>query len=97
MDAPVRLAPEGVERFPEGLLIERDGGVMTLTIEREHDMNRLMPEVLARLGWIAEALRDDENFAHVAAWEFTGVGTPPVLHREKLQFEYAHPTQRSYK
>ena len=44
-----------------------------------------------------EALRDDENFAHVAAWEFTGVGTPPVLHREKLQFEYAHPTQRSYK
>ncbi len=44
-----------------------------------------------------EALRDDENFAHVAAWEFTGIGTPPVLHREKLQFEYAHPTQRSYK
>jgi succinate dehydrogenase / fumarate reductase flavoprotein subunit len=44
-----------------------------------------------------EALRDDENFAHVSAWEFTGVGTPPVLHREKLQFEYAHPTQRSYK
>ncbi len=44
-----------------------------------------------------EALRDDDNFAHVAAWEFTGVGVPPVLHREKLEFEYAHPTQRSYK
>ncbi len=44
-----------------------------------------------------EALRDDRHFAHVAAWEFTGVGTPPVLHREQLGFEYAHPTQRSYK
>jgi succinate dehydrogenase / fumarate reductase flavoprotein subunit len=44
-----------------------------------------------------EALRDDVNFAHVAAWEFTGVGKPPVLHREQLEFEYAHPTQRSYK
>jgi succinate dehydrogenase / fumarate reductase flavoprotein subunit len=33
----------------------------------------------------------------VAAWEFTGVGVPPVLHREKLEFEYAHPTQRSYR
>ena len=44
-----------------------------------------------------EALRNDDEFAHVAAWEFTGVGTPPVLHREKLEFEYAHPTQRSYK
>ena len=44
-----------------------------------------------------EARRDDENFAHVAAWEFTGVGTAPVLHREKLDFENVHPSQRSYK
>ena len=44
-----------------------------------------------------EALRDDENFAHVAAWEFTGVGTAPVLHHEKLDFENVHPSQRSYK
>jgi succinate dehydrogenase / fumarate reductase flavoprotein subunit len=43
-----------------------------------------------------EALRDDENFSYVAAWEFTGVDTPPVLHREALEFEYVHPTQRSY-
>ncbi|MEV7095070.1 fumarate reductase/succinate dehydrogenase flavoprotein subunit [Amycolatopsis sp. NPDC051045] len=40
-----------------------------------------------------EALRDDENFAHVAAWEY---GTEPVLHREELVFEHVHPTQRSY-
>ena len=44
-----------------------------------------------------EALRDDENFAYVAAWEWTGKGNEPVLHREPLQFEYVTPTQRSYK
>jgi succinate dehydrogenase / fumarate reductase flavoprotein subunit len=43
-----------------------------------------------------EALRDDENFSHVSAWEFTGVGANPVLHKEKLEFEYVHPSQRSY-
>ena len=44
-----------------------------------------------------EALRDDMNFSYVAAWEFTGVGEPPVLHKEPLAFEEVHPTQRSYK
>jgi succinate dehydrogenase / fumarate reductase flavoprotein subunit len=44
-----------------------------------------------------EALRDDERFAHVAAWEFRGVGRVPVRHEEPLNFEYVHPTQRSYK
>jgi succinate dehydrogenase / fumarate reductase flavoprotein subunit len=44
-----------------------------------------------------EALRDDERFSYVAAWEFTGVGSPPVLHQEPLAFEYVKPTQRSYK
>jgi succinate dehydrogenase / fumarate reductase flavoprotein subunit len=42
-----------------------------------------------------EALRDDEHFAHVAAWEYRG-SQPHVLHREPLTFQYAHPTQRSY-
>jgi succinate dehydrogenase / fumarate reductase flavoprotein subunit len=44
-----------------------------------------------------EALRDDEHFAYVAAWEFAGTGQPPVLHREPLEYEYAHMAQRSYK
>jgi succinate dehydrogenase / fumarate reductase flavoprotein subunit len=44
-----------------------------------------------------EALRDDRNFSYVAAWEFTGVGKPPVLHKEELAFEYVIPSQRSYK
>ena len=44
-----------------------------------------------------EALRDDEHFAYVAAWEFTGVGNEPELHKEQLEFEYVHPSTRSYK
>jgi succinate dehydrogenase / fumarate reductase flavoprotein subunit len=44
-----------------------------------------------------EALRDDEHFAYVAAWEFGGAGQPPILNREPLSFEYVHPSQRSYK
>jgi succinate dehydrogenase / fumarate reductase flavoprotein subunit len=44
-----------------------------------------------------EALRDDEHFAHVAAWEYTGDDSPPVRHREPLRFEYAPLAQRSYK
>jgi succinate dehydrogenase / fumarate reductase flavoprotein subunit len=44
-----------------------------------------------------EALRDDENFSHVAAWEFNGAGQAAGLHIEPLEFEYVAPTQRSYK
>jgi succinate dehydrogenase / fumarate reductase flavoprotein subunit len=44
-----------------------------------------------------EAKRDDDRFAHVAAWEFTGVGNTPVLHREPLAFEAVHPSVRSYR
>jgi succinate dehydrogenase / fumarate reductase flavoprotein subunit len=44
-----------------------------------------------------EAKRDDEHFSHVSAWEFTGVGQAPTLHKEPLVFDEVHPTQRSYK
>jgi succinate dehydrogenase / fumarate reductase flavoprotein subunit len=44
-----------------------------------------------------EAKRDDDRFAYVAAWEFTGVGRPPVLHQEPLTFELARPSVRSYR
>ena len=43
-----------------------------------------------------EALRDDDDFSYVAAWEFTGVGSQPELHKEALEFEYVHLAQRSY-
>jgi succinate dehydrogenase / fumarate reductase flavoprotein subunit len=44
-----------------------------------------------------EARRDDEHFQHVAAWEFRGVGEPPIAHREPLEFSEVTPTVRSYK
>jgi succinate dehydrogenase / fumarate reductase flavoprotein subunit len=44
-----------------------------------------------------EALRDDANFTYVAAWEFTGVGKRPEVHKEALTFDEVHPSQRSYK
>ncbi len=44
-----------------------------------------------------EAKRDDENFSHVAAWEYTGDDSVPVRHTEALDFEYVKLTQRSYK
>ncbi len=44
-----------------------------------------------------EALRDDENFSHVAAWEYAGKGQEPIQHREPLEFEHVHLAQRSYK
>jgi succinate dehydrogenase / fumarate reductase flavoprotein subunit len=44
-----------------------------------------------------EALRDDENFSHVSAWEWQGANNTSALHKEPLNFEEVHPTQRSYK
>lgn len=59
LTVPPRLAPDGRERFPEGLVLTRDAGVLTVRIERPDDLNRLAPDVLKRLSAIAEALRDD--------------------------------------
>jgi len=42
-----------------------------------------------------EALRHDDQFAYVAAWEYGG--DKPVLHKEPLEFEYIEMKQRSYK
>ena len=44
-----------------------------------------------------EALRDDEHFAYVAAWEYAGDGASPVLNKEPLTFEAVKLSQRSYK
>jgi len=44
-----------------------------------------------------EAVRDDENFCNVSAWEFKGVGKKPRLHKEPLVFENVELTTRSYK
>jgi succinate dehydrogenase / fumarate reductase flavoprotein subunit len=44
-----------------------------------------------------EALRDDENYAYVAAWEYKGEGQAHELHKEELKYENVKLSQRSYK
>ncbi len=44
-----------------------------------------------------EARRNDDEFSYAAAWQYQGDGAPHVLHKEPLEFEYVHPSQRSYK
>jgi succinate dehydrogenase / fumarate reductase flavoprotein subunit len=44
-----------------------------------------------------EALRNDAEFAHVAAWEYTGAGKKPIRNVEQLEFEYVPLQTRSYK
>jgi succinate dehydrogenase / fumarate reductase flavoprotein subunit len=44
-----------------------------------------------------EAKRDDENFCHVAAWEYKGHNQTPSRHKEELKFEYVKLSNRSYK
>ena len=44
-----------------------------------------------------EALRNDEDFTYVAAWEYSGQDVTPTLHKENLEFERVTPSQRSYK
>ena len=52
----------------------------------------------ARLEYLAEsgdAMRDDENYGYVSAWEFNENG--PELHKEELNYEFIKPTYRDYK
>ena len=44
-----------------------------------------------------EALRDDENFTYVAAWEYTGNPSKPKLNKENLEYKNIKLVQRSYK
>ena len=44
-----------------------------------------------------EARRDDQRFAHVAVWEFKGVGSQPARHQEELEFEHVPLSTRRYK
>ncbi len=44
-----------------------------------------------------EALRNDDDYMYVAAWEYQGKGKKPVLHKEDLKFEFVEVKVRSYK
>jgi succinate dehydrogenase / fumarate reductase flavoprotein subunit len=44
-----------------------------------------------------EALRNDDDFCHVSAWQYKGESAEPELHKESLEFENVKLTTRSYK
>ena len=48
-------------------------------------------------GYLIEELRDDDNYAHVAAWEWNGPGEVQTRHTEQLDFVEVTPSTRSYK
>ncbi len=44
-----------------------------------------------------EVKRDDDHYSYVAAWQYSGDSSAPILHKEQLRFEFVHPSIRSYK
>jgi succinate dehydrogenase / fumarate reductase flavoprotein subunit len=62
----------------------------------EYQFTEDSPEVKEGKTQPGEAMRRDEEFAYVAAWEFNGVGEEPTLHKEDLEFENIHLAIRSY-
>ncbi|MEI6177844.1 MAG: fumarate reductase/succinate dehydrogenase flavoprotein subunit [Verrucomicrobiota bacterium] len=62
----------------------------------EHQFFESDPEVQSGSTQAGEAKRHDDQFAHVACWEYKGAGNTPVLHKEELKFEDVHVSIRSY-
>jgi succinate dehydrogenase / fumarate reductase flavoprotein subunit len=61
----------------------------------EHQFFENDPEVIAGSTQAGEAKRHDDQFSHVACWEYQG-DSPPVLHKEPLVYEDVHVSIRSY-
>ncbi len=62
----------------------------------EYQFTEDSPEVQAGQTQPGEALRRDDEFAYVAAWQFNGVGNEPTLHKEELTFDSIQLAIRSY-
>lgn len=63
----------------------------------EHQFTDQSPEVLDGTTQAGEAMRHDNDFCYVAAWEYTGMGQKPNLHKEELEYENVKLSIRSYK
>jgi len=62
----------------------------------EHQFTDADPEVQSGKTQAGEAKRHDDKFSHVSAWEYTGNGNEPKLHKEALVYESVHASIRSY-
>ncbi len=63
----------------------------------EYQYTAADPETQQGLVNPGDVRRDDERFAYVAAWEYSGTGRAPTLNKEPLVYEEVHMTTRSYK
>ena len=88
------------------ITLERDFGPVIAPIEvAPQEMTRVFLNLFGNGFYAAskrargdgEALRNDEECSYVSAWEHTGPGRAPALHKEPLTFEAVKPTVRSYK
>ena len=62
----------------------------------EHQFTEDSPEVQSGMTQAGEAMRHDNEFAYVSAWEYKGFGEKPELHKEDLDFQFVKPSVRSY-
>jgi succinate dehydrogenase / fumarate reductase flavoprotein subunit len=62
----------------------------------EHQFTEESPEVLSGMTQAGEAMRHDDEFSYVSAWEYKGFGEKPELHKEDLNFQFVKPSVRSY-
>ena len=63
----------------------------------EHQYTEADPEVQSGSISTGDAKRNDDQFAHVSAWQYNGDGQAPTLHKEPLIFDDVHLSVRSYK
>ena len=63
----------------------------------EHQFTEKSPEVIDGTTQAGEALRRDDEFTYVAAWQYGGYGKDPILHKEALEYESIKLSIRSYK
>ena len=57
-----QLAPNGEQIFPEGIILQRQGGVLKLTIDRSNDLNRLKPEIFLRIKSITQNMQQEYSY-----------------------------------
>ena len=102
------VALSGCVRIDRTIRVNDDGsGTYALTVGFNRDLATAYgPTLVNQMTEYGESVKakggtygrsDDDKFTYVAAWEWKGVGQTPALHKETLEFEYVHPSQRSYK
>jgi succinate dehydrogenase / fumarate reductase flavoprotein subunit len=107
LETALQKIPALREEFWKNVTVVGSAGELNQTLEKAGrvadflELGELMcRDALAREEYQTpdgEALRNDEKFCHVAAWEYAGEGKTPIRHVEQLEFQNVHLATRSYK